>query len=391
MSSPQTGVSLSEAPEKVAGADIPVQTRSERFQSEHASDFPAVTGREPEWKLSPVATLRPLIEGKLDGSAYSVDASAAIGFSHGFHPAAEVKRGVAGLPEDRAAANAWESTDEVLVIDLDQKLSDTVTLNRSALGSQARAAHTVIRVAANTHATLVIRSTGDATLAENVEFDLANDSNLHVVFVQDWNNGAIQYANHLAHVGKGAVLTHISVSLGGDVVVVNPSVQLVGEGAEGHLLGAYFADATQHLEHRVYVHHQGAKTVSRVSYKGALHGAGARTVWIGDVLIGPDAVGTDSYEQNRNLVLSEGTRADSIPNLEIKTGDIEGAGHASATGRFNDEQLFYLQSRGIKELDARRLVVMGFLVEVLARINDSALVEDLTERIRTKLSATEES
>lgn len=391
MSSPQTGVSLSESPEKVAGTDVPVQTRSERFQSVVAADFPAVTGREPEWKLSPVAALRPLIDGVLDGGTYGVDATTASGFSYAFHPASEVKRGVAGLPEDRAAANAWESTEQVLVVDLEESLDQTVVLGRSEMGSSPRAAHTVIRVAANTHATLVIRSTGDAMLAENIEFDLANDSNLHVVFVQDWNPGATQYAHHLAHVGKGAVLTHISVSLGGDVVVVNPSVQLVGEGGEGHLLGAYFADATQHLEHRVYVHHQGPKTVSRVSYKGALHGAGARTVWIGDVLIGPDAVGTDSYEQNRNLVLSEGTRADSIPNLEIKTGDIEGAGHASATGRFNDEQLFYLQSRGIKELDARRLVVMGFLVDVISRINDSALVEDLTERIRTKLSATEES
>jgi Fe-S cluster assembly protein SufD len=391
MSSPQTGVSLPEAPPEVAGTEVPVQTRSERFQSAVAADFPAVTGREPEWKLSPVTVLRPLIDDTLDGSAYSVEVTAAAGFSHGFRPVADVKRGVAGLPEDRAAANAWETTTEVLVIELGETLSETVVLTRSALGSTPRAAHTVIRVAANTHATLVMRSHGDALLAENVEFDLAENANLHVVFVQDWNHGAIQYANHLAHVGKGAVLTHISVSLGGDVVVVNPSVQLVGEGGEGHLLGAYFADATQHLENRVYVHHQGPKTVSRVSYKGALHGAGARTVWIGDVLIGPDAVGTDSYEQNRNLVLSEGTRADSIPNLEIKTGDIEGAGHASATGRFNDEQLFYLQSRGIKELDARRLVVMGFLVEVISRINDNALVEDLTERIRTKLSATEEA
>jgi Fe-S cluster assembly protein SufD len=391
MSSSQTGVSLSEAPPKVAANDVPVQTRSDRFQSTTATDFPAVTGREPDWRLSPVATLRPLIEGTLDGSAYSVDATSATGFSHAFRLVGEVTRGVAGLPEDRAAANAWESTTEVLVIELGEQLAETVVLRRLALGSTPRAAHTVIRVAANTHATLVMRSTGDAVLSENVEFDLADHSNLHVVFVQDWNHGAIQYANHRAHVGKGAVLTHISVSLGGDVVVVNPSVQLVGEGGEGHLLGAYFADATQHLEHRVYVHHQGPKTVSRVSYKGALHGAGARTVWIGDVLIGPAAVGTDSYEQNRNLVLSEGTRADSIPNLEIKTGDIEGAGHASATGRFNDEQLFYLQSRGIKELDARRLVVMGFLVEVISRINDSALVGDLTERIRTKLSATEEA
>ena len=88
---------------------------------------------------------------------------------------------------------------------------------------------------------------------------------------------------------------------------------------------------------------------SRVTYKGALNGEGARTVWVGDVLIAPSAPGTDTYEQNRNLVLSEGTRADSIPNLEIETGDIVGAGHASATGRFDDEHLFYLQSRGITE------------------------------------------
>jgi Fe-S cluster assembly protein SufD len=154
-------------------------------------------------------------------------------------------------------------------------------------------------------------------------------------------------------------------------------------------LGAYFADQTQHLEHRVYVHHQGPQTISRVNYKGALHGAGARTVWIGDVLIGPDAVGTDSYEQNRNLVLSEGTRSDSIPNLEIKTGDIAGAGHASATGRFDDEQLFYLQSRGIKELDARRLVVMGFLVDVVTKIADDELKAELIDAFQGKLTQTE--
>lgn len=391
MSSPQTSVSMPEAPAQAGGGDVPVQTRSERFQSVSSADFPVVTGREPEWKLSPVAQLRPLIDGELVGSAYPVEVNSVKGFTHRFVPSSEVHRGVAGLPEDRAAANAWESTSEVLVLEFAEGVDETVVLNRAMMGPTPRAAHTLIRVAPNAHATLVVHSTGEALLAENVEFDLANDSNLHVVFVQDWNPGAIQYAHHLANVGKGAVLTHISVSLGGDVVVVNPSVQLVGEGGEGHLLGAYFADATQHLEHRVYVHHQGPKTLSRVSYKGALHGAGARTVWIGDVLIGPDAVGTDSYEQNRNLVLSEGTRADSIPNLEIKTGDIEGAGHASATGRFDDEQLFYLQSRGIKELDARRLVVMGFLVDVISRINDSALVESLTERIRTKLSATEEA
>ena len=236
-----------------------------------------------------------------------------------------------------------------------------------------------------------MQSSGDAVLAENVEFDIQEGASLHVVCVQDWDPGSLHYAAHFATVGKDASFTQIVVSLGGDVVVVNPSTQLVGAGAAGHLWGAYFADASQHIEHRVYVHHQGPQTVSRVTYKGALHGAGARTVWVGDVLIGADAVGTDSYEQNRNLVLSDGTRADSIPNLEIKTGDIAGAGHASATGRFDDEQLFYLQSRGIEELDARRLVVMGFLVDVVSKINDAGLVADLTDKFQRKLSQTEES
>jgi len=253
----------------------------------------------------------------------------------------------------------------------------------------ARAAHTLVRVHPNTHAKLFLRSSGDALLGENIEFDIQPDSSLHVVVIGQWNSGAIHYAHHTAHVDKSASFTHIVVSLSGDVIVLNPTAQLVGSGAEGHLLGAYFADASQHVEHRVYAHHQGPNTVSRVNYKGALHGAGARTVWIGDVLIGADAVGTDSYEQNRNLVLSEGTRADSIPNLEIKTGDIQGAGHASATGRFDDEQLFYLQSRGIEELEARRLVVMGFLVDVVSKIQDDDLRVELTEAFQNKLTQTE--
>ena len=152
------------------------------------------------------------------------------------------------------------------------------------------------------------------------------------------------------------------------------------------MYGLYFADAGQHLEQRVYLHHQAANTKGRVNYKGALQGTGARTVWVGDVLIGREASGTDSYEQNRNLVLSEGTRADSIPNLEIETGDILGAGHASATGRFDDEQLFYLQARGISEAEARRLVVIGFLAEIVQKIGDPALEEYLQGRIESELS-----
>ena len=114
-------------------------------------------------------------------------------------------------------------------------------------------------------------------------------------------------------------------------------------------------------------------------------GSSARSVWVGDVLIGREAVGTDSYEANRNLVLTDGARADSIPNLEIETGDIQGAGHASATGRFDDEQLFYLQARGIPEDEARRLVVIGFLSDIIQRLGIPELEAELTEAVTAEL------
>ena len=109
-------------------------------------------------------------------------------------------------------------------------------------------------------------------------------------------------------------------------------------------------------------------------------------MWVGDVLIGPDAVGTDSYEANRNLVLTDGARAESTPNLEIETGDIRGAGHASATGRFDDEQLFYLQARGIPEEEARRMVVLGFLAEIVQKVGVPSLEQELFAAIETELA-----
>ena len=154
------------------------------------------------------------------------------------------------------------------------------------------------------------------------------------------------------------------------------------------MLGLYFADAGQHLEHRLVIDHTAPHCTSRVLYKGALQGRGAHTVWVGDVMIQATAVGTDTYEMNRNLLLTDGARADSIPNLEIETGEIVGAGHASATGRFDDEQLFYLQSRGIPEDVARRLVVRGFFTEVLAKIGIPDVIEHTAGIVEQELAIT---
>jgi Fe-S cluster assembly protein SufD len=244
----------------------------------------------------------------------------------------------------------------------------------------------VIHAEKNSSGLVILQNSGDALLSENVEIVVDDNARLTVVSVQEWTDDAVHLASHFATVGRNAFLKHIVVSIGGKVVRINPSTTLAGEGSDTESYGLYFADAGQHLEQRVYVHHQGANTRGRVNYKGALQGDGAHTVWVGDVLIGRDAAGTDSYEQNRNLVLTEGTRADSIPNLEIETGDIMGAGHASATGRFDDEQLFYLQARGISEAEARRLVVLGFLSEIVQKIGQSELEERLQAAIESELT-----
>jgi Fe-S cluster assembly protein SufD len=371
------------------GSPVPVQTRSARFASVNHDDFPAVTGQEVDWKQSPVALLRPLIDDALDGSAYPIEPQVPAGAIVEWIAQDDARIGSAGAPEDRASANAWSSTEQALAITVTGEERLAIGIDRTSLGSAARAAHTVITAKAHSNAHLVIRSTGPAQLAENVEIVVEDGAHLTVVHLQQWDADAIHLASHFARVGRDASLTHIVVSLSGRVVRVNPSVHLSGDGANGELYGLYFADAGEHFEQRVYLHHEGPNTRGRVNYKGALQGKGARTVWVGDVLIGRGAAGTDSYEQKRNLVLTEGTRADSIPNLEIETGDIVGAGHASATGRFDDEQLFYLQARGISEPEARRLVVIGFLAEIVQKIDDSALEEYLLGVIEAELGGAE--
>ncbi|CAN5138580.1 Fe-S cluster assembly protein SufD [soil metagenome] len=370
---------------------VPVQVRSARFASFDVADFESVTGQEAEWKHTPMARVQPLIDGTLDsdiqpftGVTASGDAALVEWVSRD-----DSRIGRAGKPEERAAANAWSAFESALVVTVTGEHSSEVTVTRSALGATPRAAHTVIHATHHSVGTVVLQNSGDALLSENVEIILDEGAQLTVVTVQQWEPTAVHLASHFSEIGRDARLKHVVVSLGGSVVRINPSTHLSSEGGDVELYGVYFADTGQHLEQQVFVNHDAPNTRSRVSYKGALQGAGAHTVWIGDVLIRPTAAGTDSYEQNRNLLLTDGARADSIPNLEIETGDIAGAGHASASGRFDDEQLFYLQARGIREDEARRLVVRGFLSEIVQKIGLPELEERLQHAIEAELTVNE--
>jgi Fe-S cluster assembly protein SufD len=233
---------------------------------------------------------------------------------------------------------------------------------------------------------VVLDHAGSATYADNVEFVVGEGASLSVVSLQDWDDDAVHLSHHYARVGKDATFRHAVVSFGGGVVRLAPSVEYAGPGGDAELLGLYFADAGQHLEHRLFVDHGQPHCRSRVEYKGALQGGNAHSVWIGDVLIRPEAIGTDTYERNRNLLLTDGARADSVPNLEILTGEVVGAGHASTSGRLEDEHLFYLMARGIPLDEARRLVIRGFFGELIGRIEVAELRARITAAVEHELA-----
>lgn len=382
------------------GPVVPVQTRNERAHSFDPADFPEPSIREVNWRLSPLDRLAPLFESgpPHDGqapqngqAALTIDRSGPAEAVLDELPPGQAPRGEIFLPEDVISANAWQldARGRHLAIPAGVELDEPVQLTLTGNGAELRASsHLVIEAGAGSKATVLLLHEGAAQLAQNLEIIVREGAKLTLVSLQDWSDEAIHAASHQARVDRDAHLRHIVVSIGGGVVRVNPTVRLAGTGSEADLYGLSFADAGQHLESQVFLFHEGRHTRGDVLYKGALQGKSARTVWIGDVLIGPDAVGTDSYEANRNLLLTEGARADSVPNLEIETGDIVGAGHASATGRFDDEQLFYLQARGIPEDEARRLVVLGFLGEIVQKIRIPALEDELIAAIEDELAAT---
>jgi Fe-S cluster assembly protein SufD len=249
----------------------------------------------------------------------------------------------------------------------------------------ATAAHILINVGTHAKTTIVLDHAGLGVLGENVEIVLGDESTLNFVTIQDWDKGSTHVSTQFAKLGRNSNLRHTVVSLGGDLVRVTPAVELSSPGAEINMYGVYLAESGNYFEHRPYVDHIAENCKSNVAYKGALQGVGAHTVWVGDVLIRETAVGTDSYELNRNLLLTAGARADSVPNLEIETGKIKGAGHASASGRFDDEQLFYLQARGLSETEAKKLVVRGFLSEIIQKIEIDEIEQRLIGAIELEL------
>jgi Fe-S cluster assembly protein SufD len=352
-------------------------------------DFPVPSGREEEWRFTPLRRLRGLhSDAPLDGKVgVAVDAEREITVVLAQH--GDPRLTTAYVPADRVSARAFASAREATIVTVPPGFTTSRPVLISVRGDDptvAAAGQLLIEMGANSSAVVVLDYAGSATYADNVVFVVGEGASLSVVSVQDWADDAVHLSHHHAVVGKDASIAHSAVSLGGSVVRLVPSVTYAGPGGNAELRGLYFADEGQHLEHRLLVDHAQPNCRSRVTYKGALQGDEAHTVWIGDVIIRPEATGTDSYESNRNLVLTDGTRVDSVPNLEILTGEVARAGHASTSGRLEDTHLFYLMARGIPLNEARRLVIRGYFGELIAQIEVPELRERITAEIETELA-----
>jgi Fe-S cluster assembly protein SufD len=367
----------------------PVSRLHER-QSYELSDFGVPTGREEEWRFTPLRRLRglhadtPLPDGKV---TVETDPAPEVTADHAER--GDPRLGRAYVPADRVSARAFASYAEATVITVPAEAvasRPTVISVRGEDIAGAAFGHTLIQLAPHARAVVVLDHQGSATYADNVELVVGDGAALTVVSLQGWASDAVHLSHHHAQLGRDAKITHTAVTLGGGVVRLAPSVRYTGPGGDAELRGLYFADSGQHLEHRLYVDHAERNCRSRVSYKGALQGRDAHAVWIGDVVIRPEATGTDTYEYNRNLVLSDGTRVDSVPNLEILTGEVVSAGHASASGRLEDQHLFYLMTRGIGYDEARRLVVRGFFGQMIADIEVPELRERITAAVEAELA-----
>ena len=383
MATPNLGIK-----EHSHGGGLPV-SKLDVHGSFDPNDFPKPTGREEEWRFTPLRRLRGLHDGRdIADGVVKVEVSAPEGVTVETVGRDDERLARSFLPTDRVSALAYQSFTEAVVVTVpkDTAVDEPVFVRVTGVEQGDAYGHVLIRAERFSSATVVLEYAGASIYADNVEFVIEDGARLDVVSLQDWDRDSVHVSHQYTKVGRDAGYRSVVVTLGGDLVRLSPKVGYTGPGGNAELYGLYFTGEGQHHEHRSLVDHNLSHTRSRVDYKGALSGEDAHAVWIGDVIIGEGTKGTDSYENNRNLVLTDGTRVDSVPNLEIFSGEVEGAGHASTSGRLDDIHLFYLQSRGIPADEARRLVIRGFFAEIINRIEVPELRQRITDEVEEKLA-----
>jgi len=369
----------------VAEAIETVESHLHPTPSWSIADHPMPTGREEIWRFTPVKRFRKLLDETATGATPNWAEALPEGVTVRQLSVDEARELSVEAPVDRIAALAHDLSGGAQLIEVpdDFVAHEPITLTLEADGGNLYG-HTIIRIGRHAQLTLVIVHRGTASYAEKTDIRVGDGAQLNLVTLQDWESDAVHGGQRSLSIGRDAQVKAITASMGG-VIRLQENARYEGPGGDLHAYGLYFVDGGQHVQHRLFVDHNQPNTASNVDYRGALQGEGAHSVWIGDVLIRKVALGIETYEANKNLVLTDGCQADSVPNLEIETGEIVGAGHSSTTGRFDDTQLFYLMSRGVPEEEARRLIVHGFFNDIIRRIGVDSIEEKLLAQVEREL------
>lgn len=325
-------------------------------------------------------------------STESLDSLAAAGVFVG--PVSEAKGGaeLLGSVADKDADYFTVLNDafapEPLVIDVADGAvvaAPVLVLNRTVGDKAASFPRLVVRVGADAEVRIcdVQLSSGPVLVAPVVELDVGPAGRLGYLNIQGLSGESWQIGSHLARVERDATLTAASAGLGGGYARTRTDARLVGRGASGDLLSLYFGSGSQTLDFRTYQDHAAPDTTSNLLYKGAV-GDSARSVYSGLIRVRPDARGTNAFQTNRNLKLSEEAWAESVPNLEIENNEVR-CSHASAVGPIDHDQIFYLESRGVPTAAAERLIVAGFFDEVISALPVAPAVPAIRADIARKL------
>lgn len=301
-----------------------------------------------------------------------------------------------GADEDRTitASDAAWSVGAFLHVPAEVELDAPISVHLHVTRPGAHLPRVLAVLGHHAKATIYLEHTSsadvDALIDEVVEVVAHDGAELHLASLQSWDAEVQHLSLQKVQAHRDATVHHLSVTTGGATVRLRPETDLVGPGAEVRPLGIYFADDGQWFDLQPYVRHLAPRASSDVLFKGALQGA-SRSVFRGNVFVHRDAVGTNTDENNKSLILTEGARADATPFLEIECADIT-AGHGSATGQIDARHLFYLESRGIAREDALRLIVFGFFREVLREVDlpgieDAAMAAIESEIAQADLSS----
>jgi len=362
-------------------------TRPEEWTTSFDPDVLAIpTTRDEAWRFTPLSRVRKLFTPlpEVDGSRFEVRAPDWV--TDEGTPTGPVVPGEFLIPRDLPSALAWSlaSPPTLITVPAGRVVDEPIRVVFTGAGDSY--GNLRITIEADARATVILDFGGSGDHVTNVEIETGPRSRLTLAGIHDWDATATHLTRFHTNVGREASVTQLSVTTGGSLVRSVSTVGFDGPGGQVELLGLSLADTGQHREDRLFIDHSAPHCRSNALHKGVFRGDGARGVWVGDVMIRPAAVRTETYETNRNLLLTAGARANSVPNLEIETGDVARAGHASATGRMDDEQLFYLQSRGLDPTTARALVVRGFLTGVVEKVEDERVRELVIARLEARLA-----